>query len=53
MEATMDNTPHFETIDGEKQLVVDGRPLTLLAGEVHNSSGSSAAWMERAWDKAD
>ena len=45
--------PHFETIDGDLTLVVEGRPFLMRAGEVHNSTGSSAAWMARAWDKAE
>lgn len=37
----------------DKTLTVDGKPFLMLAGEVHNSTGSSIAWMERAWDKAE
>jgi beta-galactosidase GanA len=33
------------------QLVVDGRPWTALAGEVHNSSASNAAYMAPIWDR--
>lgn len=37
----------------DKTLTIDGKPFLMLAGEVHNSTGSSIAWMERAWDKAE
>ncbi len=33
-------------------LNVHGKPFLMMAGEVHNSTGSSMAWMSRAWDKA-
>ena len=34
---------------GATQLIVDGKPLVLLAGELHNSSASSLAYLEGVW----
>lgn len=34
-----------------KQLYVDGKPFIMLAGELHNSSASSAEYMKPIWDK--
>ncbi|MGO4548241.1 DUF5597 domain-containing protein [Paenibacillus sp. 2TAB23] len=37
----------------KQHLLIDqGRPFIMLAGEVHNSSSSSAEYMEPIWDKA-
>ncbi|MGO4375517.1 beta-galactosidase, partial [Paenibacillus sp. MCAF20] len=36
----------------EHLLVDQGRPFIMLAGEVHNSSSSSAEYMEPIWEKA-
>ena len=33
------------------QLIVDGRPVLLLGGQLHNSSPSSPAYMEPIWDR--
>ena len=33
--------------------MVAGRPFIMLAGEVHNSSSSSLAYMEQVWEKAN
>ena len=44
--------PHLALVDGSTTLMVHGRPFLMLAGEVHNSTSSSEAWMSRAWDKA-
>lgn len=33
------------------QLIVEGRPYLALGGELHNSSASSAEYMEPIWDK--
>ena len=52
MTVGMQSIPHLETVDDSLTLVVGGRPFLMQAGEVHNSTGSSAAWMARAWDKA-
>ena len=45
--------PHVGLINGCSVLMVDGKPFVMLAGEVHNSSSSSLAYMEQVWDKAD
>ena len=36
---------------GAPRLIVDGWPFLMLAGEVHNSSSSSLAYMEPIWDR--
>jgi hypothetical protein len=33
------------------QLILDGRPVLLLGGQLHNSSPSSPAYMEPVWDR--
>ena len=43
--------PAIERKDGQWKLLVDGKPMILLAGEVHNSSTSSLAYMEEVFDK--
>ncbi len=45
--------PHIGRINGHPALMVDGRPFIMLAGEVHNSSSSSLAYMEQVWEKAN
>lgn len=45
--------PHVGLINGCSVLMVDGKPFVMLAGEVHNSSSSSLAYMEQVWEKAD
>lgn len=45
--------PHMGWINGHPVLMVDGKPFVMLAGEVHNSSSSSLAYMEKVWEKAD
>jgi hypothetical protein len=34
-----------------RQLIVDGKPFLMLAGELHNSSASSAEYMEPIWPR--
>lgn len=42
--------PCLVTENGRTTLLVDGRPFLILGGELHNSSGSSLAYMEeRVW----
>ena len=41
--------PHLETRHGARQLVVDGKPFLMLAGELHNSSSTSRAYMKPIW----
>jgi len=35
------------------QLIVGGKPFTMLAGELHNSSASSLEYMEDVWDRLE
>ena len=37
--------PHLETVNGRQYLMVDGKPMFLRAGELHNSSGSDLQYM--------
>ena len=46
------NSPYVGTINGKQLLFVDGSPLVLLSGEVHNSSSSSLRYMQKIWGKA-
>jgi hypothetical protein len=41
--------PHLETRHGARQLVVDGKPFLMMAGELHNSSSSSREYMKAIW----
>ncbi|HEY3340634.1 MAG TPA: beta-galactosidase, partial [Anaerolineae bacterium] len=43
--------PHLRRQGAATQLIVDGRPFIMLAGEIHNSSSSNLAYMEQVWDK--
>ncbi|MEN6334878.1 MAG: DUF5597 domain-containing protein [Phycisphaerales bacterium] len=43
--------PRLVKKDTAAQLIVDGRPFIMLAGELHNSSASSLQYMEPIWDK--
>lgn len=43
--------PHLERRGGATQLIVDGKPFLVLGGETHNSSFSSAAYMQPVWPK--
>ena len=43
--------PHFEKNGHTLQMLVDGRPYLMLAGELHNSSASSPEYMKPVWDK--
>jgi hypothetical protein len=35
------------------QLIVDGEPFVMLAGELHNSSSTGLAYMQRVWPKLE
>lgn len=52
MNALSTNIPSIVEHGGSKVLLVGGRPFVALAGEVHNSSASSRAYMDRALTKA-
>jgi hypothetical protein len=41
--------PHLEQKGRLVQLMVDGKPFVMLAGELHNSSSSSLAYMQPEW----
>jgi len=43
--------PHLEKRGAVTQLIVDGQPYLALAGELHNSSSSSLAYMQPIWPK--
>lgn len=43
--------PRVERRGEAVQLIVDGQPHVMLAGELHNSSPSSPAYMAPIWDK--
>ncbi len=47
-----DNMPQICVVNDTSTLMVEGKPLLMIAGEVRNSTSSSIAWMDRAWDKA-
>lgn len=42
-------TPHLRQTKTSQQLIVNGEPFLMLAGELHNSSLSSAAYMSTVW----
>lgn len=48
----MNGIPRMERVNRHPVLTVDGKPLILLAGEVHNSSSSSLEYMEQVWTQA-
>ncbi|HTV78224.1 MAG TPA: beta-galactosidase, partial [Steroidobacteraceae bacterium] len=43
--------PHLEKRGAATQLVVDGAPVLLLGGELHNSSASSLRYLEPVWPR--
>jgi len=43
--------PHLRRQGAATQLIVDGKPMVLLSGEVHNSSASSLPYMEPIWPR--
>ncbi|MGH7866342.1 MAG: DUF5597 domain-containing protein, partial [Candidatus Dormibacteraceae bacterium] len=44
-------TPHLRRSGSATQLIVDGQPWIMLAGELHNSSSSSLAYLQPIWSK--
>ena len=44
-------SPHLEKRGATTQLMVDGKPYLMLAGELHNSSSSSLDYMKPEWPK--
>ncbi|WP_212742891.1 DUF5597 domain-containing protein [Sphingomonas sp. 2SG] len=51
--AAQDAMPQVRHEGAATQLIVDGEPWTALAGEVHNSTASSAAYMAPVWDRLE
>jgi hypothetical protein len=47
----MDKRPHLERRGTSYRFLVDGKPFVMLAGELHNSSASSLAYVEPIWDR--
>lgn len=45
--------PHLERRGEATQLIVNGRPFLMLAGELHNSSSSSLAYMKPIWPRLE
>jgi hypothetical protein len=43
--------PYIHSINGTKELMVDGKPFLMLAAELQNSSMSSARYMEDVWPR--
>jgi beta-galactosidase GanA len=48
---TSKEIPHLKKQGEATQLIVDGKPFLLLAGELHNSSSSSREYMKDIWPK--
>lgn len=46
-----EHIPFLRTQGSATQLVVDGKPMLVLGGELHNSSGSNLAYMEPIWGR--
>ncbi|CAH0024690.1 unnamed protein product [Clonostachys rhizophaga] len=45
------NMPHLQRNENSKQLIVNGRPFLIRAGELQNSSLTSVEYMEPVWQK--
>jgi Domain of unknown function (DUF5597)/Beta-galactosidase len=43
--------PHLEKKGSATQLIVNGQPFLVLAGELHNSSSSSTTYMKPIWKR--
>ena len=43
--------PHFAKKGNATQLIVNGKPFVMLAGEIHNSSASTLEYMQMVWPK--
>ena len=48
---TSSSLPHLQRSGSVTQLIVDGKPFLVLAGELHNSSTSSLEYMRPIWPK--
>jgi hypothetical protein len=51
MAAQAASLPRLQAAGASKQLLVDDKPFIGLSGEVHNSTGSSPAYMAPIWDQ--
>jgi hypothetical protein len=49
--APTSSIPHLEKRGKATQMIVDGRPFLILAGELTNSASSSMEYMEPFWPK--
>ena len=49
--AAISSMPRLEKRGNATQLIVDGRPFLILAGELTNSASSSMEYMEPYWPK--
>ncbi len=49
--ASSEGVPHLRKSGSTTQLVVNGQPLVMFAGELHNSSSSSLAYMKPIWPR--
>lgn len=43
--------PHLEKKNNTTQLIVNGKPFLILGGELHNSSTSTATYMQPIWEQ--
>lgn len=50
---TTSEIPHLSKQGEATQLIVDGKPYLVLAGELHNSSSSSREYMKDIWPKLE
>src|SRR6476646_3788765 len=48
---SQDSTPHLRQQATASQLIVDGKPFLVLAGELGNSTSSSLEYMRPVWPK--
>jgi Domain of unknown function (DUF5597)/Beta-galactosidase len=49
--AQTNKIPHLEKRGNATQLIVNGQPFLVLAGELHNSTATSTAYMKPIWKK--
>jgi len=49
--AAQEGMPHLRKQGAATQLIVDGKPFVVLAGELHNSSASNLAYLAGVWPK--
>ena len=51
---TANQLPYLSRVNGAVRLIINGTPTLLLGGELHNSSASSLAYMDReVWDRVE